>query len=87
MPSKPVTAFVLACRRMDWAQVRLHGGEPCFHIESDGRFCGRARRWDGHSPHSFHAFVTLAAAAAAAVVACEQERQQKCPEKEVPHAR
>lgn len=42
---------------MDWQQVVLNGGPPCFHIAEDGRFCGRAKRWDGHD--SIHAFVSL----------------------------
>jgi len=46
---------------MNWEQVRLNGGPPCFHIEDNVRFCGRAERWDGHKlPKEFHAFVSLA---------------------------
>ena len=48
-----------AAQQMDWMQVVLNGGPPCFHIDSDGsRFCGRAERWGGHG--DLHAFVSLA---------------------------
>ena len=51
---------IIAARNMDWMQVVLNGGPPCFHIEG-GRFCGRAQRWQGHGgPHGFHNFVSLA---------------------------
>ncbi len=40
----------------DWEQVRLNGGPPCFHLWG-GRFCLRARRWDGHGVD--HAYVSL----------------------------
>lgn len=42
---------------MDWQQVVLNGGPPCFH--SEGKcFCGRALRWEGHPED--HKFVSLA---------------------------
>jgi hypothetical protein len=46
---------------MDWEQVRLNGGPPCFALPGDtfnGRpkYCGRAERWPGHDGGS-HAFV------------------------------
>jgi hypothetical protein len=49
---------------MDWQQVVLNGGPPCFHLEGE-RFCGRAQRWDGHivttdGPLN-HKFISLAA--------------------------
>jgi hypothetical protein len=47
-----------AAEQMDWAQVALNGGPPCFHVGDDGRFCGRAQRWDGHD--DLHRFVSLA---------------------------
>lgn len=52
---------ILAAEHMDWMQVVLNGGPPCFHIE-DGRFCGRAERWAGHDNdlHRDHPFVSLA---------------------------
>lgn len=43
---------------MDWIQVVLNGGPPCFHICEDGRFCGRAERWEGHE--DLHKFTSLA---------------------------
>lgn len=42
---------------MDWQQVVLNGGPPCFHLCDDGRFCGRAAAWDGHE--DIHDFVSL----------------------------
>ena len=42
-----------AAENMDWQQVVLNGGPPCFHLE-DGRFCGRAQRWDGHRQTFFN---------------------------------
>ena len=47
-------ATLKAAENMDWQQVVLNGGPPCFHLE-DGRFCGRAERWAGHdgNPHKF----------------------------------
>lgn len=48
---------------MDWLQVVLNGGPPCFHLQEDGRFCGRAERWDGHGhkKSDLHRFVSLEA--------------------------
>ncbi len=34
-----------ACANVDWLQVVCNGGPPCFHVEEDGRFCFRAKRW------------------------------------------
>lgn len=51
-----------AARNMDWGQVAGHGGPPCFHLEDDGRFCGRAERWEGHRLDmcaELHRFVPL----------------------------
>lgn len=45
-----------AARNMDWQQVILNGGPPCFHLE-DSKFCGRAWRWAGHG--KLHDFVPL----------------------------
>jgi hypothetical protein len=48
-----------AAEQMDWVQVVLNGGPPCFHMDAgDSRFCGRAERWAGHG--DLHAFVSLA---------------------------
>ena len=56
---KPKAApYVAAAEAMDWPQVVLNGGPPCFHLCEDGRFCGRAQRWDGHQ--DLHTFVSLA---------------------------
>jgi len=45
-----------AAELMDWQQVVLNGGHPCFQLEQ-GRFCGRAERW--HSDHT-HRVISLA---------------------------
>lgn len=46
-----------AAKNMDWQQVVLNGGPPCFHVEHDHGFCGRAQRWAGHDVS--HKFVSL----------------------------
>ncbi len=55
---------ILAAKNMDWRQVIGNGCPPCFHLEADGRFCGRAERWDGHKPFKkglpIHNFISLA---------------------------
>lgn len=52
--------IIKAAEKMDWMKVVLNGGPPCFHLE-DGRFCGRAERWEGHKHWAqFHKFVSLA---------------------------
>jgi hypothetical protein len=58
-PAAICPAPLLAARRMDWQQVVMNGGPPCFAIlEGErGNFCGRAHRWEGHDSH--HAFVSL----------------------------
>lgn len=43
---------------MDWQQVILNGGPPCFFIEGP-QFCGRAERWQGHGNPAFHDYVSL----------------------------
>lgn len=51
--------YLWAAEQMDWQQVVLNGGPPCFHLDPDtGRFCGRAQRWEGHD--EMHKFVSLA---------------------------
>lgn len=51
---------IKAAEIMDWQQVVLNGGPPCFHLEEDGRFCGRALRWHEHPvPHKFVSFSNL----------------------------
>jgi hypothetical protein len=45
--------------QMDWQQVALNGGPPCFAFTiGDRYFCGRAEQWAGHGPA--HAYVSLA---------------------------
>lgn len=49
-----------AAETMDWQQVVLHGGPPCFHRNpADAKFCGRAQWWEGHKAPGFHEFVSL----------------------------
>ena len=55
-----MTKEIEAAKGMDWGQVVMNGGPPCFHVQEDGRFCGRAERWDGHRLPDFHDFVSLA---------------------------
>ena len=62
-----------ALQNIDWVQVVLNGGPPCFHLEEDGRFCLRAEKWSGHHVHHVHKFVSLAAYAAECV-RVERER-------------
>ncbi len=49
--------------QMDWQQVSLNGGAPCFHVEelsaSIRTYCGRAQRWEGHGNPAFHNYVSL----------------------------
>lgn len=49
--------LLLAAEQMDWQQVVLNGGPPCFHLYEDGGFCGRAKRWRGHNTE--HDFISL----------------------------
>lgn len=51
--------YLEAAKEMDWQQVVLNGGPPCFHLCDDGRFCGRAERWDGHKDEDPHKFVPI----------------------------
>ena len=53
--------------QMDWQQVVLNGGPPCFYDDRKGRYCGRAERWAGHG--SVHAFVPLESLVAEATLA------------------
>jgi len=55
-----MNAELKAAKNMDWQQVVLNGGPPCFHLEEDGSFCGRAERWQGHRVKDFHVFKSLA---------------------------
>jgi hypothetical protein len=56
--SVELDAVLVAAENMDWMQVVLNQGPPCFHLEKNGYFCGRAKRWDGHE--CMHPFVSLA---------------------------
>ncbi len=46
--------------RMDWERVAPAGWSPCFSLEAEGTFCGRAERWIGHYRAHVHKFVSLA---------------------------
>lgn len=52
--------LLAAAKNANWVQVVANGGPPCFHVE-DGRFCFRAKRWDGHrwGQSGGHSFVSL----------------------------
>src|SRR6266568_1804337 len=45
-----------ALNNIDWNQIALNGGPPCFFIK-DSLFCLRAERWGGHN--SYHKYVSL----------------------------
>lgn len=52
--------ILCAAATMDWQQIVLNGGPPCFHLEPNAiKFCGRAERWQGHGVKDFHDFVSL----------------------------
>jgi hypothetical protein len=57
---EPMKKILNAAERMDWMQVVLNGGPPCFYLQEDGRFCGRAHRWLGHCNGVDHEYVSLA---------------------------
>lgn len=42
-----------AAELIDWKQVALNGGPPCFHYLG-GRFCMRAERWEAHGDGEYH---------------------------------
>ena len=58
-PASPGSAHLVAAEQMDWQQVVLNGGPPCFRLCEDGRFCGRAERWHSDDTHSFVTLVDL----------------------------
>lgn len=59
-PKHVHAGLITAAEQMDWMQVVLNGGPPCFWLDPDnGRFCGRAHRWAGHD--DMHKFISLAA--------------------------
>lgn len=53
--------------QMDWQQVVLNGGPPCFFDDGKGWYCGRAERWEGHGV--FHAFISVSNLVAEAMLA------------------
>lgn len=53
--------------RMDWGQVVLNGGPPCFFDDGKGWFCGRAERWAGHGV--IHKYIPLSEIVAEAMLA------------------
>lgn len=57
MTKTDVEVLLDAAKNMDWEQAFLNQYAPCFFIEEDGSFCGRAKRWAGHK--SFHKFRSL----------------------------
>jgi hypothetical protein len=76
MSDKVETAAMLqAARQMDWQQVVLNGGPPCFYLESEW-FCGRAERWQGHG--DMHGFVSLATLLAAAEQRGREAEREAC---------
>lgn len=72
-PSTPQPAarwserLIQAATHMDWGQSSLHRGSPCFHLELDGRFCGRAFEWAGHDCDKIHLYEPLYVAITRAV--------------------
>ena len=52
-------ASILAAEHMDWMQVVLNQAAPCFHVDSDGTFCGRAEFWHSDGPHKFLSLADL----------------------------
>ena len=54
--------IINAMANIDWQQHLMNAG-GCFHVEDDGRLCGRADRWSGHGEPDFHMFVPLYVAA------------------------
>lgn len=73
--------LVAAAKQADWMQVVLNQGPPCFHLQSDGRFCLRAQRWVGHNlpddEWPSHTFVSLESLLFSALQG-EPERGKTC---------
>jgi hypothetical protein len=57
LKTQRLDAAIEACADIDWQQVVLNGGPPCFFVEG-GRFCLRAERWEGHG--ILHGYASLA---------------------------
>lgn len=73
-PFEVVRVLLDAIGNADWQQVAFNGGPPCFYVERRGRFCLRAKRWDGHGSGRAHAFEPRADAQAREALA-EIERE------------
>lgn len=43
-----------AVDRFDWSQPVGRDWNPCFWLEADGHFCGRAQAWGGHGSDHNH---------------------------------
>lgn len=47
-----------AAKHLEWS------GSTCFHMQPDGTFCGKAKRWEGHNRDgkysTLHKYVSLA---------------------------
>ena len=63
--------------QMDWQQVVLNGGPPCFRIEGE-KFCGRAERWQGHPVD--HRFISLESYVDSAVAEAVESTVERCAE-------
>ena len=61
MKNEEINALLQAASGMDWLQVVLNGGPPCFHLEPKlGKFCLRAKSWhDKSATKMFHAYIPL----------------------------
>ena len=59
LDARPAVAADARVAQMDWQQVALNGGPPCFAVldDEDGYYCGRAERWEGHDGE--HRFISL----------------------------
>lgn len=47
---------------IDWVGAELNGYSYCFHLQDDGRLCGRADRWAGHhltASSVYHPYVKI----------------------------
>jgi len=53
-------ALIEAAEQMDWPQIQLNGGPPCFYFEETGNFWSGAERWEGHGHPDQHRFISLA---------------------------
>jgi hypothetical protein len=66
LPSDERVEILELARQMDWQQVVLNGGPPCFAVdEYVDRFCGRAERWHQDGTHKFVSLADLLSSAVA----------------------